>query len=134
VNQRSRILPISPLALPLLWLLSSCSILGPGDPEEIRITNRTDVAIHVQVWELQASYIVDPAPSFALDGSREGVLLHDETLSLQPEDVNGPYAAGKDLAIFLFEVQGDTAFFRTVQHVAWKEIRDGNGRVLIQGF
>lgn len=134
MNQRSRILPISLLALPLLWTLSSCSILGPEDPEEIRVTNRTEAVILVQVWELQASHTVDPAPAFVMDWARDDILFPQEKLTLRSEEVNGPYEPGEDLAIFLFKVQGNTAFFRSVQHVTGKELRDRNGRVRIQGF
>ena len=121
-------------ALLLGWLLSSCSVLEPEDPQVIRITNETSTALHIQAWEMEASYVVDPAPSFALDPSSDPVLLPGEALKLYPEEIHGPYEPGKDLALFIFEVQENTAFYQSVQQVRAGTLRKRDGRILITGF
>lgn len=118
----------------LSWLLTSCSILDPEDPEAIRIINRTESAIHVWAWELESSYTVDPAPSFTVDLSTHSVLLTGESLELLPEDIQGTYEPGLDVALFIFEVQGNTAFYRMVRQVTAEDLREKEGRVRISEF
>jgi len=119
--------------LPCL-MAAACGILGPDGVEEIRVINRTDVPIHVQVWELETAYLVDPAPSFTLDPATDPVLEPGTFRRFQPEEVLGSYEPGEGLGIFVFEVQGEVAYFRTSLQLTGAQLRHREGRVPVKGL
>lgn len=122
------------IVLAILLPATSCGILDPEEVDEIRVVNRTEAPVFIQVWELETAYAVDPAPFFTLDPATDPVLAPGAFHLYQPEDVLGDYQTGKGVAIFVFEVQEEVAYFRTVVQVTGPQLRNREGRVRIDGF
>lgn len=115
-------------------LAASCGILDPEDVDRIRVANRTEAPLFIQVWDLETSYLVDPAPFFTLDPSMHPILEPGDSRVFKTEDVQGDYESGNGVGIFVFEIQEDLAYFRTVLQVTGRQLRERDGRVRIQAF
>lgn len=118
----------------LSWLLASCSILDPEDPEVIRVINNTSSSIYVQAWELESSYLVDPVPSFPFDPSEHSAILPGESQRFLPEEIDGPWEPGLGVALFIFEIEETTAVLKTLRQVPARELRNREGRIRISEF
>ena len=122
-------------ALSIFLLLSAgaCSILGPNEVE-IKVLNQSEGPIFLLAWELQSSHLVDPQPAIQLASDDSRVLSPGASRILRPSDVSGEFEFGDDLRLFLYEVLGETAEFRSTLTLTAGDLREVDNRVTIGGL
>jgi hypothetical protein len=111
----------------------ACSVLEPGGVE-IRVQNRTESSILFLAWELQESHLIDLAPSIELSALDPRVLPPGALRALLPEDVSGGFEAGDHLRIFLYEVTGEIAEYRTALTLSPGDLRATGYRIRIRSL
>jgi hypothetical protein len=116
--------------LVLTILLPACSILEPEEAG-IRVLNRTVVPIHVLAWEQEASYLVDPVPSFDFLPGEITIIPPGGSQAFSPQEISGGYETGDGVALFVYEVEGTTAVLRTLESFTRLELRKADYRIRI---
>ena len=119
------------LSLAGVILASSCSILSPSDPG-ITVRNQTGSSILLLAWELQASNLIDLRPSITLVDDGPLVLEAGVARFLHPEEISGGFRPGDDLRVFVYEVLGETAEYRSTLTVRASRLRANGGCVTIR--
>jgi uncharacterized protein YcfL len=95
----------------IVFLLLSCTT--SADSQEININNNHSTTIMVDIWDIESSNTVDPAPAFPINATNISAIpiKPTESYTLPNREIKGNSDA-KNLRLFLYEVEGDSAFFK----------------------
>ena len=133
---------MSPVLLALL-LLPACSLFNPwagsGEiPDDIQLVNQTGEPLYFSAWELEASHLVDPLPSFDPEsGSPFPEVAPGASASV--DDITG-YRPGDDVRFFIYALRQEKSEETAGQEVAKlvsvltvraEELRQSGGRVVV---
>ena len=111
----------------------ACSIIEPEDGS-IRIRNRTEASIFVDVWDLESSYLLDLLVAGQISPDPDQVLAPGDSRVVRVSDVSGDFQLGNDLRLFVYEVVGDKGEYRSIVTQTADQLRESDYRIVIDSF
>ena len=124
------------LVVGLLIGLGGCSFQA-DDFNVITVINNTAEPLVVWATE-EPSGPVDPNPALSMNAVRSDqkkfVTGAGTSVTLNREDIKGAYTSDQTLWVFLYEVRGDTAFYKTIEQFTYDELAQRDFRIEISAL